>query len=182
MDEMMAHYDRECCSVAAPCAINEGDCDSDSECQGNLICGSNNCPAPFPSDANCCESPFDMDEMMAHPVPYEIKGTMLNKIDATLSERESTEHFTQSWWWKLGRDLIGVVVKRLLFDNNSLFGGLASDTPQENMDIPQNFAADEMVSIEKPNEKIPSYKWNKKGKRQKKNANKNTNYNKHYRE
>ena len=49
-------YDRECCSAAAPCAINEGDCDSDSECQGDLTCGSNNCPAPFPSDADCCSS------------------------------------------------------------------------------------------------------------------------------
>ena len=52
------NYDGECCSVAAPCAINEGDCDSSSECQGNLICGRNNCPAPFPSGADCCESPF----------------------------------------------------------------------------------------------------------------------------
>ena len=50
------NYDGECCSVAAPCAINEGDCDSSSECQGNLTCGSNNCPAPFPSDADCCYS------------------------------------------------------------------------------------------------------------------------------
>ena len=52
------NYDSECCSVAVPCAINEGDCDKESECQGNLICGSNNCPAPFPSEADCCESPF----------------------------------------------------------------------------------------------------------------------------
>ena len=52
------NYDGECCSVAAPCAINEGDCDIDSECKGNLICGSNNCPAHFPSKADCCESPF----------------------------------------------------------------------------------------------------------------------------
>jgi hypothetical protein len=50
------NYDGECCSVAAPCAINEGDCDRDSECQGNLVCGSNNCPAPFPKGADCCES------------------------------------------------------------------------------------------------------------------------------
>ena len=71
---------------------------------------------------------------------------------------------------------------KIISDNNSLFGTLASDTPQENMDYPQNFAADEMVSIEKPNKKIPSYKWNKKGKRQKKKANKMTNFNKHYRE
>ena len=49
-------YDGECCSVVAPCAINEGDCDIDSECQANLTCGSNNCPAPFPSSADCCYS------------------------------------------------------------------------------------------------------------------------------
>ena len=52
------NFDGECCSVAAPCAINEGDCDSSYECQGNLTCGSNNCPAHFPSDANCCISSF----------------------------------------------------------------------------------------------------------------------------
>ena len=52
------NYDRQCCSVEAPCAINEGDCDHKSECQGNLICGKNNCRAPFPSGADCCESPF----------------------------------------------------------------------------------------------------------------------------
>ena len=51
-------YDAECCSVAAPCANNEGDCDDESECQGDLICGQNNCPAPFHSGADCCESPF----------------------------------------------------------------------------------------------------------------------------
>ena len=52
------NYDRQCCSVEAPCAINEGDCDHKSECQGNLICGQSNCPAPFHSGADCCESPF----------------------------------------------------------------------------------------------------------------------------
>ena len=52
------NYDSECCSVVVPCAINKGDCDNEYECQGNLTCGSNNCPAPFPSGADCCESPF----------------------------------------------------------------------------------------------------------------------------
>ena len=50
-------YDNECCSVEAPCAINQGDCDENSECQGDLVCGKDNCPAPFPSTADCCESP-----------------------------------------------------------------------------------------------------------------------------
>lgn len=50
-------YDRECCSKVSPCHINEGDCDTNIECQGNLVCGRNNCPAPFPSSADCCEEP-----------------------------------------------------------------------------------------------------------------------------
>ena len=36
-------------------------------------------------------------------------------LDVPLSERETMEPFTQSWWWKLGKDLMGVVFKRLLF-------------------------------------------------------------------
>ena len=48
---------QECCSSSHLCDINQGDCDSDSECKGNLVCGSNNCPSPFPSTADCCKSP-----------------------------------------------------------------------------------------------------------------------------
>ena len=40
---------------------------------------------------------------------------IFTQLDAPLSERESIEPFTQSWWWKLGKDLMGVVFKRLLF-------------------------------------------------------------------
>ena len=44
--------------IIVPCAINQGDCDKNSECQGDLVCGKDNCPAPFPSTADCCESPY----------------------------------------------------------------------------------------------------------------------------
>ena len=50
-------YFKNCCGTKAPCDINEGDCDSDDECKGGLVCGSNNCPSPFPSSADCCENP-----------------------------------------------------------------------------------------------------------------------------
>ena len=50
-------YFRECCSTSNLCGINEGDCDSDDECSGDLSCGNNNCPAPFPSNADCCKYP-----------------------------------------------------------------------------------------------------------------------------
>ena len=48
---------RECCSSSNQCDVNQGDCDSDNECKGNLVCGDNNCPSPFPSTADCCENP-----------------------------------------------------------------------------------------------------------------------------
>merc|ERR1719483_141995 len=44
----------DCCSSSLPCGINEGDCDNDDECHPNLKCGRNNCPANFPSTADCC--------------------------------------------------------------------------------------------------------------------------------
>ena len=48
------------CTTNNPCAIDEGDCDSNDECQTNLICDTaNSCPAylGFASDINCCSSP-----------------------------------------------------------------------------------------------------------------------------
>ena len=32
-----------CCTSANQCGIGEGDCDTDSECSGNLKCGTDNC-------------------------------------------------------------------------------------------------------------------------------------------
>ena len=52
-----SHYDvmvNDCCRPEYPCEENQGDCDNDYECQGNLKCGEgngfeNNCPTTFPS-------------------------------------------------------------------------------------------------------------------------------------
>ena len=49
-------YDNECCSAKHQCEDSQGDCDSDDECSGDLICGKNNCPAHFPLSADCCTS------------------------------------------------------------------------------------------------------------------------------
>lgn len=47
-----------CCTPAEPCAVNQGDCDADPDCQGNLICGEDNCNlvgSGFPSNSyDCC--------------------------------------------------------------------------------------------------------------------------------
>ena len=59
----------DCCNPTAKCGIGEGDCDTDDDCAGDLICGSdrdnsNNCklsfanPASFWSDkTDCCTEP-----------------------------------------------------------------------------------------------------------------------------
>ena len=44
----------DCCSLGehGACAEGEGDCDSDSECAGDLVCGDDNCPWGGRDD--CC--------------------------------------------------------------------------------------------------------------------------------
>ena len=48
-----------CCTSVSPCGINEGDCDDHFECQGELMCGIDNCinilsSDNFPSTHDCC--------------------------------------------------------------------------------------------------------------------------------
>ena len=46
-----------CTTDTNPCGVNEGDCDSNDECQTNLICDTaNSCPEylGFAPDVNCC--------------------------------------------------------------------------------------------------------------------------------
>lgn len=43
-----------CCTVDHPCGILEGDCDKDSECIGNLVCGKNNCGRESQPNHDCC--------------------------------------------------------------------------------------------------------------------------------
>ena len=49
--------DEHFCTIDNPCGIDEGDCDSNNECQTNLFCDKvNSCPAylGFNSDVDCC--------------------------------------------------------------------------------------------------------------------------------
>ena len=48
-------YDGSCCTVQSPCAVGEGDCDSNNQCKGDLVCGTDNCGHEFPSTADCCQ-------------------------------------------------------------------------------------------------------------------------------
>ena len=53
--------DWSCCTASRPCNVGGGDCDQDSDCAGNLKCGSDNCQTDFPlqgsnwaTTADCC--------------------------------------------------------------------------------------------------------------------------------
>ena len=45
-----------CCTKKNPCSIGEGDCKDNDDCEGDLICGQNNCDDKFTWDsADCCK-------------------------------------------------------------------------------------------------------------------------------
>jgi len=50
-----------CCTSSNQCGVGEGDCDDDNDCQGDLVCGQNNCQrgvgGNFEGDDDCCENP-----------------------------------------------------------------------------------------------------------------------------
>ena len=54
--------DDYCCTESDPCKEGEGDCDSDSDCEGSLVCGSYNCNSSwhgsmdFDSSDDCCKA------------------------------------------------------------------------------------------------------------------------------
>ena len=48
-----ANNDWSCCTYYSKCGLGEGDCDHNSDCTGDLVCGHNNCPAGHPG-LDCC--------------------------------------------------------------------------------------------------------------------------------
>ena len=55
---------KDCCSQGVPCGLGQGDCDQDTECKDDLICGGigggdgNNCGHDFLyATAECCRKP-----------------------------------------------------------------------------------------------------------------------------
>ena len=56
--QLPIHNATECCSTSNTCVIGEGDCDKDSECTGDLVCGTDNCLSIFGHGSkkqDCCE-------------------------------------------------------------------------------------------------------------------------------
>ena len=48
--------DDDCCGHIR-CEEGEGHCKNDDQCAGDLVCGKDNCPAPFSSHLDCCMKP-----------------------------------------------------------------------------------------------------------------------------
>ena len=53
------NYTDACCSDQEKCGIDEGDCNSDFECHGSLVCKFDSCPMNqgFGEGASCCQQP-----------------------------------------------------------------------------------------------------------------------------
>ena len=65
------------CTTDQPCDVDEGDCDSDGECQSHLFCGSNNCPDSLGfissnASIDCCEPKGDTLLIMFGQHPYNL--------------------------------------------------------------------------------------------------------------
>ena len=72
--------DEEFCASGIPCEEDEGDCNSDVECQDGLVCGSNNCPSSlnFDSEDDCCFKPTElMSTNYPNSYPYSVVETWL---------------------------------------------------------------------------------------------------------
>ena len=55
-----------CCTTQSKCAINQGDCDNDNECDGSLTCGIRNCVGHlFPENADCCQEPGNQSNIFS---------------------------------------------------------------------------------------------------------------------
>jgi len=52
----ISKYDWNCCSTASPCGLHQGDCDADSDCAGELVCGHHFCR----NNPDCPHSGFDV--------------------------------------------------------------------------------------------------------------------------
>ena len=48
-DAVLQVNNNRCCKKVRPCVEGQGDCNSDSECAGDLKCGKNNCRRDFSS-------------------------------------------------------------------------------------------------------------------------------------
>merc|ERR1719290_227182 len=76
----------DCCTPDNQCGVSEGDCDTDNDCQGNLTCGKNNCPANddnYDGTDDCCE------DLTVCPTTDPVKGAQCGKADLVCDSTET---------------------------------------------------------------------------------------------
>ena len=71
--------DEDFCQYQSTCGLEEGDCDSNNECQGGLFCGYNNCPVShgFDTEVDCCSNIQIMSPNYPNLYPSETEETWL---------------------------------------------------------------------------------------------------------
>merc|ERR1712029_1237126 len=76
--EDLNRWSGSCCTSEFQCLEGEGDCDSDNDCAGPLVCGNNNCGSPFQDTHDCCtpvaEGPTGCDEASFRESPKCTEG------------------------------------------------------------------------------------------------------------
>ena len=55
-EDLLINCHDSTCSLNSPCANGKGNCDNDSDCEGTLVCGTDNCESG-PRGLDCCTTP-----------------------------------------------------------------------------------------------------------------------------
>jgi len=66
-----------CCSIFTPCVEGEGDCEDDADCDGDMVCGNNNCKAFgdfFHAKDDCCVKPVETVTRPSFPLTEPAPG------------------------------------------------------------------------------------------------------------
>lgn len=83
-------YKKGCCRETNPCDVNEGYCNDDDGCKGDLICGSKNCGIAEKIADCCMKNPVGETYLLSKYKKYFI----FDKIDFTRIEFEAYSKFS----------------------------------------------------------------------------------------
>ena len=101
---------RRCCTPEQPCGEGEGDCDGPGDggqhdghagCQGDLVCGSNNCKQfghYYHEKDDCCERPANISVPEAPPV-----NPFINSIHPTFFRPIGKRNMLLHLNWRTGK-------------------------------------------------------------------------------
>ena len=103
--------DDYCCTESDPCKEGEGDCDSDHDCEGSLVCGSDNCKSQwhgsmdFDSSDDCCKAQ-DLWSEWNDASDCQLIGTEWKKYQNRTCHSETCSGLPESKWQLIECDSI----------------------------------------------------------------------------